>query len=225
MVERIVTGFLNTNTYIYSQWKKSCIIIDPGGNHEDIITQLQKKNFTPLAIVCSHGHFDHLAAVSALIDHYRTQEVEVPIYIHEEDADYLGASAEKTHLENFRSLGIEYDPIFHGYLGSLPEPNTLLKEGDTILDTDITVIHTPGHTAGGISLYSEKDMILFSGDTLFFEGVGRTDLPGGDMNLLVDSIRTKLFTLPEATRVFPGHGPFTTIEREKNHNPFVPTGS
>ncbi len=224
MVERIVTGFLNTNTYLYSQWKKNCIIIDPGGDHEEIISQLQKKNFTPLAIVCTHGHFDHLAALAQLIEHYRRQDIHIPVYIHENDAMFLGESARESHLENFRSLGIDYDPLFHGYLDQLPEAEDFLREGETLLDTEIEILHTPGHTPGGVSLYLEKDLILFSGDTLFFEGVGRTDLPRGDTAELIKSIQTKLFTLPEDTRVFPGHGPFTTIEREKNHNPFVQVG-
>lgn len=221
MVERIVTGFLNTNTYLYSRWRKGCIIIDPGGNYEEIINRLQKKNFTPHAIVCTHGHFDHVAAVGQIVSHFAEQDVHVPVYIHEADGKYLGAEAKKTHLENFRMLGIEYNSVFHGFLEHLPEPETYLSEGDTLLDTDLTVLHTPGHTPGGISLYSPGELILFSGDTLFFEGIGRTDLPNGDMEQLVDGIRTKLLTLPEETRVFPGHGPFSTIERERDHNPFV----
>ncbi|HKK64272.1 MAG TPA: MBL fold metallo-hydrolase, partial [Clostridia bacterium] len=117
--------------------------------------------------------------------------------------------------------GAEFHPLFHSFLENLPEADVLLEEEQFILDTDLQVIHTPGHTPGGISIYSESDLILFSGDTLFFEGVGRTDLPGGDSDQLRSSILDKLFTLPDETRVFPGHGPFTTIEREKNHNPFL----
>jgi glyoxylase-like metal-dependent hydrolase (beta-lactamase superfamily II) len=124
-------------------------------------------------------------------------------------------------MQDISMLGVEFHSLFHGFLQNLPQYDYLLEEGDTILDTDLTVIHTPGHTPGGISIYSESDLILFSGDTLFFEGVGRTDLPGGNTDLLLQSIREKLFSLPEDTRVFPGHGPYTTIEREKNHNPFL----
>ena len=221
MVERIVTGFLNTNSYLFSHWKKGCVIVDPGGNADDIISNIHMKNFTPYAIICTHGHFDHVGAVGQLQAHYLTNGHYVPVYIHEADKDFLGAQAKETHIRNFDSLGIEYNSVFHGFLETLPEPDELLKEGDTILDTDLKVIHTPGHTPGGISLYSEKDMVLFSGDTLFFEGIGRCDLPGGDQNLLLKHIREKLFTLPDETKVFPGHGPFTSIEREKNHNPFL----
>jgi glyoxylase-like metal-dependent hydrolase (beta-lactamase superfamily II) len=221
MVERIVTGFLNTNTYLYSHWKKGCIIIDPGGSAEDIIQHIQTKNFTPYAIICTHGHFDHVAAVGQLHTHYLQQDIELPVYIHAGDRDFLGSASKETHVRNFAYLGIEYNALFHGSLENLPEPDHLLEEGETLLDTDLAVIHTPGHTPGGISLYSEKDRILFSGDALFFEGIGRCDLPGGDQEQLLQNIREKLFTLPGETRVFPGHGPFTTIEREKNHNPFL----
>jgi glyoxylase-like metal-dependent hydrolase (beta-lactamase superfamily II) len=221
MVERIVTGFLNTNTYLFSRWKKGCLIIDPGGNAEDIVNHIQIKNFTPYAIILTHGHFDHVGAVGQLQAHYLSQDVRLPVYIHEGDREFLGSSAREAHTRNFAYLGIEYNALFHGSLESLPEPDHLLEEGERLLDTDLQVIHTPGHTSGGISLYSEKDKILFSGDSLFFEGIGRCDLPGGDQEQLLHNIREKLFTLPGETRVFPGHGPFTSIEREKHNNPFL----
>ncbi len=221
MVDRIVTGLLNTNTYLFSRWKKGCIIIDPAGNVEEIITHIEIKNFRPLAIICTHGHFDHIAGISQLKTHYESEGIEIPIYIHTDDSGYLGPSGFEQHLRDIKNLGAEYHSLFHSFLENLPQYDFLLNEGDTILDTDLTVLHTPGHTPGGISIFSESDLILFSGDTLFFEGVGRTDLPGGDGEILLRSIREKLYVLPEDTRVFPGHGPYTTIEREKNHNPFL----
>lgn len=221
MVDRIVTGFLNTNTYLFSHWKKGCVIIDPAGSIEEIISHIEIKNFRPLAIICTHGHFDHIAGISQLKHHYENEGIEIPIYIHPLDSDYVSPAGYERHMQDISMLGVEFHSLFHGFLQNLPQYDHLLEEGDTILDTDLTVIHTPGHTPGGISIYSESDLILFSGDTLFFEGVGRTDLPGGDTELLLQSIREKLFSLPEDTRVFPGHGPYTTIEREKNHNPFL----
>ncbi|SRR6056297_357332 len=221
MVDRIVAGLLNTNTYLFSHWKKGCIVIDPAGNVEEIISHIETKNFTPLAIICTHGHFDHIAAIGQLRNYYKEKDVELPIYIHTLDSKYLGKSGTERHLQDLSQLGAEFHSLFHSFLQNLPEADELLEEGDYILDTDLQVIHTPGHTAGGISIYSESDQILFSGDTLFFEGIGRTDLPGGDAEQLRNSILDKLFALPEDTRVFPGHGPFTTLEREKNHNPFL----
>jgi len=221
MVDRIVTGFFNTNTYLFSHWKKGCIIIDPAGNVEEIISHIEIKNFRPLAIICTHGHFDHIAAISQLKSHYENEDMDLPVYIHELDSEYLTPAGYDRHMHDISMLGAEFQSLFRDFLAKLPQYDFILKEGDTILDTDLTVIHTPGHTPGGISIYSENDSILFSGDTLFFEGIGRTDLPGGDGSLLLKSIREKLFTLPENTRVFPGHGPYTSIEREKNHNPFL----
>jgi len=221
MVDRIVTGFLNTNTYLFSHWKKGCIIIDPAGSTEEIISHIEVKNFRPLAIICTHGHFDHIAGIPQLKEHYQQEGIEIPVYIHAQDSDYLSPAGYERHLRDISNLGVEFHSLFHGFLNNPPMYDHLLEEGDTILDTDLTVIHTPGHTPGGISIYSEADQLLFSGDALFFEGIGRTDLPGGNGELLLQSIRDKLFQLPEETRVFPGHGPYTTIEREKNHNPFI----
>jgi glyoxylase-like metal-dependent hydrolase (beta-lactamase superfamily II) len=221
MVDRIITGFLNTNTYLFSHWKKGCIVIDPAGNVDEIINHIEMKNFRPLAIICTHGHFDHIAGISQLKAHYESEGLKIPIYIHSADSGYLGKEGRERHLRDINTLGAEYHSLFHSFLENLPDYDFLLEENDRILDTDLTVLHTPGHTPGSISIYSESDFILFSGDTLFFEGIGRTDLPGGNMEQLLTSIREKLYVLPEDTRVFPGHGPYTSIEREKSHNPFV----
>jgi glyoxylase-like metal-dependent hydrolase (beta-lactamase superfamily II) len=153
--------------------------------------------------------------------HYESEGLKIPIYIHSADSGYLGKEGRERHLRDINTLGAEYHSLFHSFLENLPDYDFLLEENDRILDTDLTVLHTPGHTPGSISIYSESDFILFSGDTLFFEGIGRTDLPGGNMEQLLTSIREKLYVLPEDTRVFPGHGPYTSIEREKSHNPFV----
>jgi glyoxylase-like metal-dependent hydrolase (beta-lactamase superfamily II) len=108
-----------------------------------------------------------------------------------------------------------------GLFTPLPEPDLILEEGHKVLGTGLIVLETPGHTKGSVCLYSEKDALLFSGDTLFFMGVGRTDLPGSSEKSLLDSIRAKLLVLPPETRVFPGHGLDTTIEREIKGNPFI----
>jgi glyoxylase-like metal-dependent hydrolase (beta-lactamase superfamily II) len=102
-----------------------------------------------------------------------------------------------------------------------PEPDILLKEGDDVFKSGLKVIETPGHTLGSISLYCKKEAILFTGDTLFFEGIGRADLPGGNEKALVKSLREKLMVLPHETNVYPGHGPVTTLEREIKGNPYL----
>jgi glyoxylase-like metal-dependent hydrolase (beta-lactamase superfamily II) len=221
MIERIVVGQMFTNAYIYSEWKKECIVIDPGGSAEEIIRQITLKNLTPRGIACTHGHLDHVAAVGQLKFYYEEKGAKVPVAIHSLDKHYLGKTAKRAHKQSFRNLGILDPDLFDSFFSPLPEPDIILEEGKKIFDSDLTVIHTPGHTKGGVSFYSEKQNILFSGDTLFFEGIGRTDLPEGDGKILFDSIKNKLYSLPELTRVFPGHGPDTTLEREMRHNPFV----
>ncbi|MDZ7792779.1 MAG: MBL fold metallo-hydrolase [Spirochaetia bacterium] len=162
MVDRIVTGLMNTNTYLFSHWKKGCIIIDPAGNVDEIISHIEIKNFTPLAIICTHGHFDHIAAIAQLRDYFQPKDVELPIYIHSFDSNYFGENGREQHLQDLSQLGAEFHPLFHSFLENLPEADILLEEGQLILDTDLQVIHTPGHTPGGISIYSESDLILSS---------------------------------------------------------------
>ena len=110
---------------------------------------------------------------------------------------------------------------FEEFFFDLPAADIILREGDDVFNTGLMVLETPGHTEGSISLYSEKDGLVFSGDTLFFQGIGRADLPGSNEQQLIKSIRTKLLTLPGETRVYPGHGLATTIEREMIGNPFI----
>lgn len=221
MVDRIVVGVFSTNSYLFSQWKKECIIIDPGGDTEKIISHMSQKNMIPRGIVCTHGHIDHISAIKDIQNYYRMEEIQVPLAVHEYDLHFFGPDAGKIHTESI--AGISEDLLFtmNIEINTIPEPDIILKEGDTLFDSDLTVIHTPGHSPGGISLYSESQNFLFSGDTLFFEGIGRTDLPGGNTETLIKSIREKLLQLPDDTRVFPGHGPFSTIEREREHNPFI----
>ena len=148
----------------------------------------------------THGHIDHILA---------NNDFDLPIFIHEADACYLSEAA----------FNLSHNVLVGRFKSK--EPERLLKDNDIIKvgRLDIKVIHTPGHTPGGICLYYNK--VLFSGDTLFFGGVGRTDLPQGNESFLLSSIKDKLFKLPDETRVYPGHGPATTIGREKKLNPFL----
>lgn len=221
MVDRIVVGFFSTNSYLFSQWKKECIIIDPGGDAEKIISHMSQKNMLPRGIVCTHGHIDHISAIKDIQNYYDRQEILVPLAVHVDDLHFFGQEAGKIHTDSIAGISEDLLLTMNIEINTLPEPDIILKEGDTLFGSDLTVIHTPGHSPGGISLYSESQNFLFSGDTLFFEGIGRTDLPGGDMETLIKSIREKIIQLPDDTRVFPGHGPFSTIEREREHNPFV----
>ena len=212
---------MDTNCFIFSNSKKECIIIDPGGNEEKIIDSINMLKMIPTGIVLTHGHFDHTASVGKLKELYQKEEIDINIAIHSADKDFLGKPAEKTNWETLLNLGLDNQNDLSHLFSNLPEADIILKQGDKIFNTGLIVIETPGHTSGSISLYSEKDGLVFSGDSLFFQGIGRTDLPGSDEQELMDSIRTKLLTLPPETRVFPGHGLATTIEREIKGNPFI----
>lgn len=221
MVERIIVGPLSTNCYIYSRWKKECIIIDPGGEPDKIIAHMVEKNLTPRGIILTHGHLDHVSAIGKILDHYLDRDVLIKIAAHGEERVFFGPESREVHQAGFLEMGSQAQALFEEMYHPVPDIDILLHEGEQIFDCDLQVLHTPGHTPGGISLFSEESGELFSGDTLFFEGIGRTDLPGGDQHVLLQSISDKLLSLPDSTRVFPGHGPITTIERERSHNPFL----
>lgn len=220
MVEKIVVGQFSTNSFLYSIWKKECLIIDPGADTEMIISHMTMKNMKPRGIVLTHGHLDHILAAGEIQDHFREKELIVPIAVHKEDSKYIGPSSVKYHDETLAMLDKESAITYSNILLNIPEADVLLEDGDKVFESDLTVLHTPGHTEGSICLYSEATETLFSGDTLFFEGIGRTDMKGGSNDDILASIKEKIFTLPVTTRVFPGHGPITTLEREVNHNPF-----
>ncbi|MBN1646501.1 MAG: MBL fold metallo-hydrolase [Spirochaetales bacterium] len=221
MVEKIVVGLFSTNSYLYSIWKKECLVIDPGGDTEKIIRQMVMKNMKPKAIILTHGHFDHILAVGELQDYFREKDIYVPIAIHKEDTNYIGPSCVKAHQESLHMFDPEYADKVSTTLINLPMADIILEDGQKIDDTDLEVIHTPGHTKGSICLYSESTQTLFSGDTLFFESIGRTDMKGGSHRDIIESLRNRIMLLPPVTRVYPGHGPITTIEREMSHNPFM----
>jgi len=159
--------------------------------------------------------------VGRLKNLYKSEGINVPVAIHEADRHYLGKKAGRSNRETLQYLGIRSAEDFAELFGTLPEPDVLLRDGDRVFNTALRVIETPGHTRGGICLYGEKEGVLFSGDSLFFMGIGRTDLPGGDEETLLRAIRSRLLVLPPETRVFPGHGLDTTVEREIKGNAFV----
>lgn len=222
VIRRLIVGPLEVNCYIlWDEGDKEAVCIDPGGNGEEILGVIEKEGLTLKYIVNTHGHFDHVGANGFLKD-----ATGATIAIHRDDALLL----EKVpHQANFFGMAISPSP----------SADLLLNDGDTINlgSLRLQVIHTPGHTRGGISLLisnfelqianlnsqfprptivgAPKSEILFTGDTLFAGSVGRTDLPGGSWDELVKSIKDKLLPLGDDVRVFPGHGPETTIGEER----------
>jgi hydroxyacylglutathione hydrolase len=203
IVERLVVGMLQCNCYLVGcENTKEGIVIDPGGDAPLILDRVEQLGLNIKQIVNTHGHIDHIAANRPV-----KEATGAPIAIHEDDAEWLvtdqGAYA--------RMLGV---------LSPGPPADVLLSEGDEISfgDESLKVIHTPGHSLGGISLVG--DGVVFCGDTLFAMGVGRVDLPGGSWETLMHSIQTRLFTMPDDTVAYTGHGAPTTIGREKQSNPW-----
>ncbi|MFW5814821.1 MAG: MBL fold metallo-hydrolase [Spirochaetota bacterium] len=222
MVERVIVGSLYTNAYVVSTGKKECMVIDPGADAPLLLERLEILNVLPTSIVFTHGHLDHTSAAQAIIDHYADRVEKIEVGIHRSDRSYLPPKGERSNRDLFEPLGPEAMKVFDELWEELPKPTFFLKDGDPILDTDFVTVHTPGHSQGSVCLYSEERNAVFSGDTLFFKTVGRTDVVGGDLSKLTKSIRKTLFELPPETRLFPGHGPNSTLEREIANNDFAP---
>jgi glyoxylase-like metal-dependent hydrolase (beta-lactamase superfamily II) len=197
-------GPIQANCYILGcEQKREAAVIDPGGEPERILMELAKHELTLKYIINTHGHFDHVSANGPL-----KKATGASILIHAEDAPMLTQLSQAA-----ASWGLTAEDS--------PPPDRYLQDGDTVDFGNITlkVIYTPGHSQGGISLFTDES--VFVGDTLFAGSVGRTDLPGGDPNVLKASIQQKLFTLGDEVKVYPGHMHATTIGAEKRHNPFV----
>ena len=222
MVERIIVGPLYTNAYVISTGKKECILIDPGADATEILTRLEVLNVVPTAIIFTHGHLEHTSAAQEIVNHYAERDLKIDVGIHRSDRPYLPPKGKDTNWALFKPFGDVATAMFKSLYTELPKPTFFLKDGDPLLDTDFVVLHTPGHSQGSICLYSEEREMLFSGDTLLFKTVGRTDVVGADIKKMTKSIRSILFELPPETRIFPGHGPNSTLEREIKFNAFEP---
>ncbi len=204
--EILPVGILGCNcSVIGDEISREAIVIDPGDDVSKIIAILERHQLTVKMIVITHAHIDHIGGAEKLRAH-----TGAPVYMHEADkmlSDSLDMQASWLGVETPKDPGIDKPA----------------REGDIIRagSVEAHVLHTPGHTPGSISLYLPLEGKLIAGDTLFEGSIGRTDLPGGDTAQIGRSIRGKLYTLPEDTIVFPGHGGNTSIGQEKRHNPFV----
>jgi glyoxylase-like metal-dependent hydrolase (beta-lactamase superfamily II) len=207
-IDRLVLGDFETNCYILrkSGDATECLLIDTGLDVEPLLEYLDKYKLKPVAAVITHGHIDHIAGIDTLRKKYPSMAV----CIHKADARLLTDAVSNLSF-------MTGEPVTAGSADYLVEDGHILD----FAGVKLRVIHTPGHTPGGICLYAEAEGLIFGGDTLFAGSIGRTDFPGGDMELLVEGIKQKLLTLPEKTVVYPGHGPQTTIKREKAENPFL----
>jgi hydroxyacylglutathione hydrolase len=204
ILESICVGPLEVNCYVLaSREKGKAIIIDPGAEARRIKQVLKKHQLEPALVINTHGHYDHIGADDSF---------GVPVYIHEIDSQLLKDA--ELNLSKMFALPFE-----------VKSEVKALQEGQLIdcEELKLQVLHIPGHTPGGVALRLLKpvDNIVFTGDTLFCQGIGRSDIPEGDGDLLVKAIKEKLLILPEDTVVYPGHGPSSTIGDEKRGNPFL----
>lgn len=204
-IKALSLGPLGTNCYIVYKELKA-LIVDPGGDAEQVITFLDENKIEPVCILLTHAHFDHIGAVEELRNHYS-----IDVYLHENEKEWL------TNAELNRSL------LFTGVGFTTREPDHTIHPGPmNIGPFQFDVIHTPGHSPGSVTFIFNDEQFIISGDVLFQSGVGRTDLPGGDFNQLVHTLREKIYKLPDSFIVLPGHGGQTDIGTEKKTNPYIP---
>jgi glyoxylase-like metal-dependent hydrolase (beta-lactamase superfamily II) len=196
---------IQTNCYVVGcDESKEGAVIDPGGHPERILAEVERHGLTIKYVLNTHAHFDHTDANGAIV-----KATGASLALHAEDLPILEASG------GAALFGLRADPS--------PPPDLELNHGDEleIGQLRLEVLHTPGHTPGHVCFYEAAEGVLFDGDVLFYRGIGRTDLPGGSWQLLMDSIQRVLFALPDETAVYSGHGPATTIGQEKRLNPWL----
>ncbi|RPJ79237.1 MAG: MBL fold metallo-hydrolase [Alphaproteobacteria bacterium] len=196
---------------LYSDLTREALIIDPGNDHDLILKKIKELNINVKKLLHTHAHFDHIGRSSEV-----SAATNATIHLHKDD--------------QFLYDMLPQQGLFFGQKVGIPKPiDAYLVDGETFsfddpeINTFMTTLHTPGHTPGSCCFYSDyfDTPQLFAGDTLFAQSIGRTDLPGGNSNLIIKSIKERLLVLPEETRVTTGHGPATSIHQEKKHNPFL----
>jgi hydroxyacylglutathione hydrolase len=204
---RMSLGPVQTNAYFIWNEQQECLIIDPGSEIQKISAFINENKLKPIAVLLTHAHYDHIGAVDDVRNKYQ-----IPVYIHKKEQEWL------------------VDPLLNLSARTPYSEEIVLKKADEIITVEgilqvgsfsMQVYETPGHSPGSVSFYFEKEQIVFSGDALFEGSIGRTDLPGGNPDVLLKSIHDKLLTLPEETMVLSGHGRETTIQQEMDTNPFL----
>ncbi|MFC0014813.1 MULTISPECIES: MBL fold metallo-hydrolase [Allobacillus] len=198
-------GLLGTNCYLL-QKDGEALVIDPGGDPETVLNTIEENNLRLHAILLTHAHFDHIGGVESL-----REETKAPVYIHEEESSWL------------TDPSLNGSELFQvGTISTSQPADYSIKPGKHKMGSfSFEVFHTPGHSPGSVSFWFNDDAVIFAGDTLFRQGIGRTDLPFGDHVTLIHSITEHILSLPENTTVYPGHGPATQVGEEKRTNSFL----
>lgn len=206
LLERIVVGPLGVNSFILGDKQSNeGVVVDPGADCDRILAAVKRFGLTVKYVINTHGHFDHIGCNRAVVEATGAQ-----LLIHEKDVPLLSLAKRSGQM-----YGLEVEDS--------PAPSAFLTDGLRLEfgRRSIEILHTPGHTQGGCCLLLRNEQLLITGDTLFADSIGRTDLPGGSHDQLITSIKTKLMPLPDEMVVWPGHGPSSTIGRERRMNPYI----
>ncbi len=202
-IYQVVNGALLENCYIVTKNSKECILIDPGTEYEKVAKRLTELDLTPIAVLLTHGHYDHAGSV------YLYHKNNIPIYIHNNDQEMLSSSIKSLAVMLGESIQkTQPDVILYG------------EEEFIIADINIKTIHTPGHTSGSVCFIVDNQY-MFSGDTIFYLSYGRYDLPSGSKKEIMNSIKNIIFSIKENLQIFPGHYQLTTLDFERENNPIL----
>ena len=200
-IDILEVGMFQVNCYIVKPESQSnrVLVIDPGDEGQKIVTFIKSKGYSPEAVILTHAHLDHIKGTKAVADAFG-----IKVFVPENDMALF--ESDLNELKPYLYRDCKFPAIF---------PLSKFES------SDVTIIKTPGHTPGGTCFYFKTDGVLFSGDTIFQQSIGRTDLPGGDLGTLLDSINKRVMTLPSETVIYPGHGPSTSVKNERDHNQFI----